>query len=119
METSVQTPTNKKSEIREKIRALEVERSVLENEIATLKEKVEVKELEIYSSSLENELGTLRIEKALLEEKVTAPNYAVAQNEDVNSSFSDTQLNIAETTAAASDIVQPVVADAETTPAAM
>ncbi len=70
MESQSQS-TSRKAELREKIRALEAERTGLESEITILKEKVEVKELEAYTASLENEVGTLRAEKTILEERAT------------------------------------------------
>jgi hypothetical protein len=118
MESSVQT-TSKKAEIKEKIRALETERSTLMGEIASLKEQVEVKELEVYSSSLENEVGTLKIEKAVLEEKEASPGYfeSSPNQDDLINSLAN---QMSEATSQSSDaIVQPVVTEKESTVAAM
>jgi membrane-bound lytic murein transglycosylase B len=72
----------RRSQLREKIRALETERTALEREIATLKEKVDVVELERYSTSLDNEVGTLKIEKAILEEKVANASFFQPQQQE-------------------------------------
>lgn len=60
----------RKSQLKERIKAMENERNSLEREILALREKVDIMELERYSSSLDNEIGTLKIEKAILEEKI-------------------------------------------------
>jgi hypothetical protein len=120
METQVQ-PMSRKSELRDKIRALEAERSVLENEINVLKEKVEVRELEVYTSSLENEVGTLRVEKTILEERATISTpYTPYAVEEVTSTPSISALETPDVSEETPElmqtdgIVQPITSDTTT-----
>ncbi|MDA4128486.1 MAG: hypothetical protein OK422_03360 [Thaumarchaeota archaeon] len=59
-----------KTELEERIRSLESERTSLLNDIAALKDKIATFELEKAATGLENEVESLRTEKAVLEEKV-------------------------------------------------
>jgi predicted nucleic acid-binding Zn-ribbon protein len=60
-----------KTELEERLRSLEAERTSLLNDISALKDRVATFELEKATSSLENEVEALRTEKAVLEEKVS------------------------------------------------
>ena len=119
MESQVQS-TGRKAELRDKIRALEAERSSLESEITVLKEKVEVKELEAYTVSLENEVGTLRVEKTLLEERAslatpytaqTAESAATISSLENSPTIEETRTDIDQN----EDIVQQISANSDST----
>jgi hypothetical protein len=119
MESQVQS-TGRKAELRDKIRALEAERSSLESEINVLKEKVEVKELEAYTVSLENEVGTLRVEKTLLEERASLATPYTAQTAESTATISSLENSptIEETRTDIDqneDIVQQISANSDST----
>ncbi|MDA4122838.1 MAG: hypothetical protein OK456_06635 [Thaumarchaeota archaeon] len=61
-----------KSELEERIRALEGEQTSLITDISALKERLTELELERHASSLANEVEALRTEKAVLEEKISS-----------------------------------------------
>lgn len=61
-----------KTELEERIRALEAEQASLIGDISALKEKLTELELERHASSLSNEVEALRTEKAVLEEKISS-----------------------------------------------
>lgn len=63
---------DRKTELGERIRLLEEERSSLMSDIVSLKEKLTVLDLERHSASLGNEVEALRTEKTVLEEKITS-----------------------------------------------
>jgi hypothetical protein len=113
MESQSQS-TSRKVELREKIRALEAEKTSLESEITILKERVDVKELEAYTASLENEVGTLRVEKTILEERATLSTpYNAYPVEDVPlqtpiSSLETSQAEETTDVAQEDSIVQPI-----------
>jgi len=64
-----------KTELEERIHALEAEQASLITGISALKERLTELELERHASSLANEVEALRTEKAVLEEKISS--YAV------------------------------------------
>lgn len=64
-----------KTELEERINALEAEQASLISDISALKEKLTTLEMERHASSLANEVEALRTEKAVLEEKISS--YAV------------------------------------------
>ena len=66
---AVEQYPDRKTELEEKIRSLESEKSFLISDIAALKEKVTELELEKQANSLQGEVEALRTEKAVLEEK--------------------------------------------------
>jgi len=61
-----------RTELEERIRALEAEQTSLIGDISTLKEKLTELELERHASSLSNQVEALRTEKAVLEEKISS-----------------------------------------------
>lgn len=63
---------DRKTELGERIRVLEEERSSLMSDIVSLKEKLTVLDLERHSASLNNEVEALRTEKTVLEEKIAS-----------------------------------------------
>ena len=64
-----------KTELEERISALEAEQASLISDISALKEKLTTLEMERHAASLANEVEALRTEKAVLEEKISS--YAV------------------------------------------
>ena len=62
---------DQKTELEEKIKALEGERATLFNDITSLKEKIAAFELQRTADALEGEVESLRTEKAILEEKMS------------------------------------------------
>ncbi len=63
---------DQKTELEGKIRSLEAERATLFNDITSLKEKIASFELQRTAETLQEEVESLRIEKAVLEEKMSA-----------------------------------------------
>jgi len=63
---------DRKTELEERIRALEAEQALLITDISALKEKLTELELERHASSLASEVEALRTEKAVLEEKISS-----------------------------------------------
>jgi predicted nucleic acid-binding Zn-ribbon protein len=64
-----------KTELEERIAALEAEQTSLISDISALKERLTTLEMERHASSLATEVEALRTEKAVLEEKISS--YAV------------------------------------------
>jgi hypothetical protein len=62
METVTQH-MNEKTELEERIRMLELEKSSLLSDLSSLKEKLATLELERYAASLDSEVEALRTEK--------------------------------------------------------
>lgn len=74
---------DQKTELEEKVGALEAERESLINDIGSLKEKLATLELERRATSIEGEMEALRTEKAVLEEKIAS--YAMSGTEAASS----------------------------------
>lgn len=101
-DVTTSSEATRKAELKEKVRALEAEKSQLENEIVSLKDNLEVIELERRSISLGDEIGTLQVQKTLLEEKFSHVNENIAEvtsssGEGV-SEFQEISTKLAETT---------------------
>lgn len=63
---------DQRTELEEKIRSLEAEKTSLLSDVASLKERIATFELEKSVDALEGEVQALRTEKAVLEEKAAS-----------------------------------------------
>jgi chromosome segregation ATPase len=111
---------SRKAELREKIRALETEKTQLEKEIVFLKDELEVIDLERRSSSLVNEVENLQIEKTLLEEKVSSSSASSSPEETARdelqqelSEFEEVSTKLAEATSEIEASVEMVASSSE------